>query len=185
MKTLILVLLGLLITGSQAAPADVKHSNIPFYIAEAAIAFEIDPSLMYAICQVESNCRSKAVNHDDGTEAQKAAGIIDKSYGLFQLKASVARNLGFTAYEYVEVVKVYKGRMTKMKKLVDHTKDLLKPEVNSWYAAKLIKELYKRYGKNTVKVISAYNAGRYIKTNEKYVLKVLKSFARIKVDKKF
>lgn len=169
------------------ASAETKNgmkTTVPFYMYNAASEFNLDVALLYAICQKESNCRSRAINHDDGTKAQKAAGIIDKSYGLFQIKESTAVGLGFEP-EKVVTTKVYKdGKMKVVTRTVNHRKDLLKPEVNAWYAAKLIRHLYDRY-KDTSRVISAYNAGRPIKGNKAYVNVVLANFAKYKLDKRF
>lgn len=72
------------------------------------------------------------------------------SYGICQIKLATARFMGF------------KGK----------AKDLLDPKVNLHYAAKYLKYQKDRYGDNVRKAISAYNAGRYIKANKKYVDKV-------------
>jgi soluble lytic murein transglycosylase-like protein len=144
--------------------ADSRYTGlrVPFYIKDAAHYFTIDPILMYAICSVESNCNSRVRNVNDGTEAQRFVGIISGSYALFQLKLATVRSLGFKGTE----------------------KDLLKPEINSYYAAKLLKHLYIRYGNNTLKVLSAYNAGKYTTTNSPYVTKVVKNYARIRIDRR-
>jgi soluble lytic murein transglycosylase-like protein len=175
--TSLVILLG----GPQRVESDT--STVPYYIYNAATHFNIDIALMYSICMVESNCRARAVNHNDGTPAQKAAGIVDKSYGLFQIKTATAKNLGFIIKEDVTVEKFRRGKVVKTKKTIDHTKDLLKPEINAWYAAKLLSHLYERYH-DTPKVISAYNAGHYIKSNKDYVRKVLVQFVRYKIDRK-
>jgi soluble lytic murein transglycosylase-like protein len=121
----------------------------------AASYYGISIKLMYAICKVESNCKPHAVNPNDGTAAQKKAGIISKSHGLFQIKLATARGLGF------------KGKSS----------ELQKPETNSWYAAKYLNELQRRYQGNAIKIISAYNAGCYTSRNKMYVNKVLQQYA--------
>ncbi len=138
------------------------RASVPYYIYNAATAFQLDSVLMYSICQVESNCQPKAFNPHDSNAQQRSRGIVDKSYGLFQIKLSTAKSLGFDK----------------------HAKELLKPEVNAWYAAKLLRSLYSRYGE-TPKVLSAYNAGRPSKCNRGYVSKVLKYYARYKIDQRF
>jgi len=182
-KTIALVIsLIVAIVSSKSVESDT--TTVPFHIYNAATKFKIDVALLYAFCRVESNCRAKAINHDDGTPAQKALGIIDKSYGLFQIKASTAQGLGFEVIEKVKVTTLRHGKSRTIVKTINHTKDLLKPEVNAWYAAKLLRHLYDRYG-DTVKVISAYNAGHPTKANDEYVSKVLKQYARYKIDHRF
>lgn len=135
--------------------------DVSFSIYSAATHFKINPELMRALCHIESRCKPAAVNHNDGTAKQKAAGIISKSHGLFQIKLSTAKWLGF--HGTVE--------------------QLQKPEVNAWYAAKYLNRLYNRY-KNTDKVLSAYNAGSYTTKNQSYVNKVLKQYAIYTLDRK-
>lgn len=139
-----------------------NSSTVPYYISNAATAHNLDVALMYAICTVESHCKTSAINTDDATASRKLAGIKEHSLGLFQIKMATARGLGF------------KGSK----------KELMKPEINSWYAAKLLRSLYDRYDENTVKAVSGYNAGRYTKANKDYVNKVLKNYARFKIDRK-
>jgi soluble lytic murein transglycosylase-like protein len=59
----------------------------------------------------------------------------------------------------------------------------MRPDINTWYAAKLLRELYDKYD-TTPEVISAYNAGRPIGANKAYVTKVLRAYAVYKLDKK-
>jgi soluble lytic murein transglycosylase-like protein len=72
------------------------------------------------------------------------------SFGLCQIKYKTAKHMGF------------KGK----------PKELFDPYVNMFYAAKYLSYQHERY-QNWNKAISAYNAGRYIKSNKKYVTKVL------------
>lgn len=160
-KTIALILTVVALFLSTSKPADSDTSTIPYYIYEAAEKYNIDMHLMYAICKVESNCKSKAFNKNDGNSAQKSRGLKSPSYGLFQIKTLTAKGLG------------YKGT----------AKELLKPEINALYAAKLLNHLYKRYN-NTTMVISAYNAGKYTKMNRSYVNKVLMQYALIKLNKR-
>lgn len=134
--------------------------DVSFSIYAAATHFKINPVLMRAICQVESRCKPNAVNHDDGTARQKAAGVVSKSHGLFQIKMSTANWLGF------------KGTV----------RQLQQPEINAWYAAKYLSRLYSRYH-HIDKVISAYNAGSYTTKNQPYVNKVLKQYAIYTLDR--
>jgi soluble lytic murein transglycosylase-like protein len=183
MKTIIVLstLISLLTVTSNAT--EETPSRVPHYVREAAVAFKIDANLMYAICTVESNCRSRAINRSDSNKAQRDAGIVDKAYGLFQIKKDTAIGLGFVAEEQVTVSVVKHGKLRKVKKTISHIKDLLKPDVNSYYAAKLLHQLYKRYH-DTPKVVSAYNAGHSTHHNKEYVLKVLKVYSRLQIDKK-
>lgn len=161
-----------------------QGQQIPYYIVNAADAFQLDVGLMYAICQQESRCRAKAINHDDARKMDKARGVIEKSYGLFQIKIGTAIGLGFKQKEIIHTTKRIKNATIKVTKIIDHTEELLKPEINSYYAAKLLRELYKRYN-DTPRVISAYNAGRYVRTNKKYVHSVMSKYMRFKIDRKF
>ncbi len=139
-----------------------SQAGIPHYIQAAAVHFNVDPALMYAMCKVESMCIAKTINRNDGNKAQKAKGIISRSHGLFQLKLATARGLGF------------KGTST----------ELLAPGVNSYYAAKYVRYIYDKYGHDTVRAISIYNAGHYTNSNAHHVTKVLRAYARIKLDKR-
>ena len=138
---------------------------------------------MYAICLTESKCNARAVNKDDGTPKEKAAGIKVKSYGLFQIKAATASTLGFVVKETVTITKKRGKHMVKVTKIIDHSDELFKADVNAIYAAKLLHKLYKKYG-TTERVISAYNAGHPIESNGDYVLKVLKNYVKLTIDKR-
>lgn len=157
--------------------------RIPFYILNAASEYNIDADLMYAICKVESKCHTLAVNRDDGTPEEKAAGIKIKSYGLFQIKVSTAESVGFVSQTIVTTKTFKRKREITTIKVVDNSRDLFNPVTNSVFAAKLLEKLYKKYH-NTEKVISAYNAGHAIHGNKEYVYKVLKSYAELKIDRR-
>ena len=150
---ILLIILALLLPTEASS---TSHHNFMHHVAKE---FKIDVALLYAICSVESKCKPSALNHDDGTADQKAMGVKSKSYGMFQIKVATARGLGFNSSPH----------------------ELLKPEVNAWYAAKLLRHLYDRYGE-TDKVVSAYNAGKYIKSNKPYVNQVLTNYAKYKID---
>ncbi len=154
----------ILFISSTANSKVVEMASIPHYIQAAATLFRVDPALMYAICKVESQCRSTAKNHDDGTKEQKALGLRIPSHGLFQIKLGTARGLEF------------KGTPAQLRQ----------PGVNSYYAAKLLRNLYDRRDckNDTLRVLSAYNAGSYTKNNNSYVVKVLKEYAHIRIDKR-
>ncbi len=140
---------------------ECQSSVIPSYILKASEYFDVDAGLLYAICSVESRCQPGAINEDDATIANKARGVIEHSIGMFQLKLATARGLGF------------KGTKSQ----------LIRPEVNTWYAAKLLRHLYNRYN-DTPKVISAYNAGFYTRYNNRYVNLVLEQYIRLKLDRR-
>ncbi len=176
---ILLIISALSINATQAV--DHTPSRIPFYILNAATAYKIDVNLMYAICLTESKCNARAVNRDDGTPEEKAAGIKVKSYGLFQIKSATAQTLGFIATKQITSVKYRKHKEIITIKTVDISDELLKPEVNSLYAAKLLHKLYKKY-RSTDKVLSAFNAGHPISSNSEYVLKVLKNYAKLTID---
>lgn len=171
-------------TAAANVESNTSANRIPFYIYNAASRFDIDATLLYSICKVESQCTPEAINHDDGTQGQKAAGMVYKSYGMFQMKRATAESLGFISKKIHFVTKRRHGKNVSVKIEEDYIKELLRPEVSAFYAAKLVKRLYDRYG-STVKVISAYNAGHAIRGNKEYVNKVLKNFAKYKLDKRF
>lgn len=135
-------------------------STVPHYFITASKRFHIDVDLLYALCSVESRCRISAINKDDATKEKKARGVVEHSVGLFQMKLATARGLGFTG--------------TKL--------ELLKPEVNTWYASKLLRHLHIRYGADIIKVLSAYNAGTYTTKNKRYVNLVLRKYALNKLN---
>jgi soluble lytic murein transglycosylase-like protein len=139
---------------------DAQNNGIPFFMTNAASSFNIDVTLMYAICMQESKCRAGAINHNDGTKLQKNRGVVSKSHGMFQIKLATAKALGFTGT----------------------TKDLRKSDINAYYAAKLLRSLYNKY-KDTIKVISAYNAGKPITSNKNYTRRVVEYYVRLKIDK--
>ncbi len=181
MRNTIILLLIVAFGINNTKAVDYTPSRIPFYILNAATAYKIDVNLMYAICITESKCKANALNRDDGTPAEKAQGIKVKSYGLFQIKSETAHSLGFVNKKTVHVVKMYKHHKLALITVVDLSDELLKPEVNSLYAAKLLHKLYGKYH-STDRVISAFNAGRPVKCNSDYVLKVLKAYAKLTID---
>lgn len=184
MKKLILLFIGLIAFTANMKSVESDTSTIPYFMYNASSKFDLDIALMYAICRVESNCKASAINHDDATAGRKAQGIKEKSMGLFQIKPATAQSLGFILRETITTQKIKNGKCIQVKKQVSHVKELLSPETNAWYAAKLLRHLYDRYH-DTVKVISAYNAGRYTSSNKEYVNKVLRQYARYKIDKRY
>jgi Transglycosylase SLT domain len=184
MKQIIIILSVLSILVSSRVESNGASAVIPFYVYNAASRFGIDATLMYALCKVESQCKSRAVNRNDGTPDQKASGIKIKSYGLFQLQLSTVKSLGFIDHRITYVEKVRHGKKVKVKVVTDFSKELLKPEVNSFYAAKLLRKLYDKH-RTTLRTLSAYNAGHPIKSNEEYVNKIVRLYTTYKLDKRF
>ncbi len=130
----------------------------PYYIEEAAKRWSLDPDVLVALCYEESRCIPNRINKDDGTKYQKQLGIKSKSHGLFQIKLATARALGFGG----------------------SAKDLLDPEINSFYAAKLLRSLYDKYG-TIDRALSAYNAkGWPVSSNKRYVARILNKLHAIK-----
>ena len=101
---------------------------------------------VYAICSTESDFRN-VVNHDDGGSA---------SYGICQIKAKTA------------------SWMTK-KYGQNYTSDLMNRKENFNVALMYYVYQLRRYNGDERCAISAYNAGRCIKSNQNtYVSKVLR-----------
>lgn len=89
----------------------------------------------------------------------KAIAVMDgksDSYGLCQIKLRTAKYVGF------------KGS----------AQELMSADINALYAARYISYHLKRQ-KNVNKAISAYNAGRPINSNKKYVNKVLSNYSAL------
>ena len=195
MRKQIIVILSLIAFLSNTLIVEGASNEIPDYITTVAKSFNLDKTLLYAICTIESKCNPRAINRNDGTPSQKALGLKIKSYGLFQLQVDTAKVVGFVDKETVEVITkkhyvikrhgklIDKEKIITKIKVIDHTLDLLDPHQNTWLAASYIAHLYERYH-NTNKVISAYNAGHFTHANNDYVLKVLKQYAIYKIDKK-
>jgi soluble lytic murein transglycosylase-like protein len=107
-----------------------------------------NPYLLPAICWVESNHDPDAININDGGSP---------SFGMCQIKLNTAR---WMAEKH--------GLSTP------YATHIMKPEVNALLAGLYIKYQLKRYKGNIHQAISAYNAGKYIKSNIRYVNKVIK-----------
>lgn len=113
-----------------------------------------NPDILSSICWVESNHRN-VVNWKDGGSP---------SYGPCQIKLETAN---WMRYKY----KLGSKDLTE--------KDLMKPEISIFYAALYFKYQFKRYD-NLSCAISAYNAGRCIKSNQiTYVSKVIKRLNKV------
>jgi soluble lytic murein transglycosylase-like protein len=126
------------------------------YLYMISVIYGVDPMLSYSVVKTESNWDSQVI------------GDHGRSYGLFQIKCSTAREMGF------------KGKCP----------DLIIPYVNIIYGVSYLDKQIKKYGEHGV---SAYNAGRpylcssykgkckgerkYV--NNKYVKKVQETYASL------
>lgn len=100
---------------------------------------------------LQSICKVET-NHDIAAVNHHDGGSA--SLGICQVKADTAKLVGF------------KG--SKM--------ELMNPYTNIDTAAKYLKKQLLRYNGNINKAVSAYNAGRYKKSNNHYVKKVLREY---------
>lgn len=113
-----------------------------------AIAVQISSKLLISICWIESNHRN-VVNLDDGGSP---------SYGICQIKLETAN----------WIKEKYKLPGEKLSVV-----DIMTPEINAYYAALYLKWQTTRYPNDLNCIISSYNAGSCIKSNqETYVKKV-------------
>lgn len=104
--------------------------------------------ILSAIAYVESRHNPKAFVRHDGRGRRS-------SHGLFQVQLQAARQVGF------------KGT----------ARELMKPEVNTKYAAKYLKYLLKVTKNNYAEAITAYNSGlNNRKSSSPYVGKVLNAW---------
>lgn len=113
-------------------------------------------TILISICGVESDFRPNIVNIDDG-------GLDNHSFGLCQVSYRTAIELLGMKPNSFCTKRIELGKCP-----------LFKPEINLFYAQKYFEYQLKRYNYSVVKAVSAYNAGKAIKSNRKYVQKVLK-----------
>jgi soluble lytic murein transglycosylase-like protein len=133
-----LLILATLIS-STAIPADV----VPGIEAQVGLP----PGLLGAISQVESGGNPNAVHKNDGK---------GDSLGLFQIKLSTARMVGF--------------RGTK--------KQLMNVKTNAYFAAKYLKKQIQRYHGNYAQAVTAYNSGTtHSNGGSLYMAKVFNAWA--------
>ncbi len=130
--------------------------NIALYhiFMSAALKYGLSVSLLAGICGVESNFNPAAINHHDGAPGSH-------SFGMCQIKYSTARMLGLPVSKHCTGQHIDKC-------------PLFRPDINAEYAAKYLKEQLIRYNFDERKAVSAYNAGKFINGNRKYVDKVFK-----------
>lgn len=131
-------------------------------LSTAAKKMGVTPTLLIAVCGVESNLKNVHNMNDKGSP----------SYGVCQVK-----------YETVRwMAQFYEDR-----EMASWTsQDLRIPSKNAEAAAKYLKYQLERYDGNEVKAIAAYNSGSYIESerfpglpkNLKYVRKVQRSMER-------
>lgn len=117
-----------------------------------AIKYGISVHLLMGICSVESSMRKDVIAYHDGSAGEH-------SYGLCQVKYGTAKMMG---------MKDDSRCLTNPKKC-----SLMRPENNIKYAAKYLKYQLSRYNGDKSKAVSAYNAGRAITKNTKYINKVM------------
>lgn len=116
--------------------------------------------LLLAICTVESSLRPHVVNIDDG-------GSNNHSFGLCQVSYRTAVEMLGMPSNRDCVWNLETGRCP-----------LFKPDINLYYAEKYLNYQLKRYNNDIKKAVSAYNAGKAIKSNKNYVRNVLNLLAQ-------
>jgi len=119
-------------------------------IIASAKLIGITPSLLLGLCSVESSLQNIVNKNDFGSA----------SYGICQVKENTKKHV-ISLKKFPPCVSVFKK---------DQLMDI---SYNSCIAAKYLKYQMERYKGNVRKALSAYNAGRYVKHNKKYVNKVL------------
>ena len=148
------------------------------YVIKSAIKrssreFDLDPSIIYGICQTESAMNPYAIRYEPGffkryiesndmvlKQAQKIKGVSTLtelrmravSFGLMQVMGQTARERGFD-----------KTFLT----------DLCKPWIGVEYGCRIFNIKLRKYEVLSM-AISAYNAGKPVESNQAYVNKVLR-----------
>ena len=148
------------------------------YVIKSAIkrsskAYDLDPSIIYGICQTESAMNSYAMRYEPGfyrryieknemvlKQASKIKGVSVQtelrlrafSFGLMQVMGQTARERGFD-----------KTFLT----------DLCKPWLGVEYGCRILNIKLRKYEVLSM-AISAYNAGKPVESNQAYVNKVLR-----------
>ncbi len=124
-----------------------KHTTVVKAITKAATRVGVPVELMLSIAWVESSYRASLPPSLDGATP---------SYGVFQVKLETALWLD----------EVYKHKRLATPERLSNT------YINSFYAAKYIKLLLKRYNGNVEMAIDAYNKGHVVSTKSTYVKRV-------------
>lgn len=93
-----------------------------------SIQYDLPPGMLSAVCMVESNHTPTAIHRNDGN---------GDSLGICQIKASTARQFGFTG----------------------NAEDLMDPQTNITYAAAYLAWQLERYDYDTMRGLTAYNKG--------------------------
>ena len=101
--------------------------------------YKLPAGILSAIIKVESNGQVNAVNHDDGTQAQKSQGKKIKSYGLMQIQLATARHMK------------YKGTAEALRTAV----------VNVDIGARYLRYLLDGHGQDLALAITCYNSGEH------------------------
>lgn len=133
-----------------------RMNSLILALATATSVHDLPKGLLSAVCYVESNHRSHAINYDDGGA---------DSLGVCQIKYKTAQHMGFKGAE---------GELRF---------DIKK---NTYWAGAYLKWQLKRYNGNIGKAVAAYNAGRYIPSkvrqgpiNKNYVMKVFTKWSEV------
>ncbi len=134
----------------------MSSTALALAFAAATTSFNLPEGLLPAICYVESKHVIRAINVDDGGSS---------SVGVCQLKLATARLMGYT------------GTVSRLQ---------TDAATNAYYAAKYIRYQLDRYGGDSHKAVSAYNAGTHRVNdlgqtkNRKYVEKVYRAWTEYK-----
>lgn len=160
--------------------ASTDKTAVKTLIQSIAPKYNLDPKLITAFVQVESNFDTWAVRYEDHFEYIFNAELFAKanriteatetqcqkmSWGLMQIMGGTARGLG------------YKGPLTA----------LTDGEYNLHLACKYLVQLGRRYPGHSADIISAYNAGSVRLrpdgdySNQDYVEKVITIWRDVKV----
>lgn len=117
---------------SRLLPYEKRMERFAPVIHHAFESLELNPTWGMAIARKESSFRPWVVNLTDPGDIRRGG-----SYGLFQMSLRTALDLGF----------------------LGQAKDLLDPDINAYWAAKLVKQLHDTWH-NLADVASCYNSGK-------------------------
>jgi len=148
------------------------------YVIKSAIkhfsrTFDLDPSIIFGICQTESAMNPYAIRYEPAffdryikdnpdvlKQAKKFVNVSFEtelrlrafSFGLMQIMGQTARERGYSR---------------------TFLTDLCKPWIGIEYGCKVLQRKLKKYEVMSM-AISAYNAGKPVKSNQNYVNKVFR-----------